>query len=78
LGLNIKKGMLKIEPCIPKDWKEYSIKYRYGSSIYNIKVKNENGKNTGVEKFYLNGQEIPEKQVQLNGNGGIYEMEVEM
>ena len=36
---------LRITPCIPKEWKEYSIKYRYGSSIYNITVKNKNGKN---------------------------------
>ena len=78
LGLNIRKNVLKIEPCIPKDWKEYTIKYRYKNSIYNIKVKNENGKNTGVEKFYLNGREVVEKQIILNCDGGIYEIEVEM
>ena len=78
LGLNIKNGMLKIEPCIPKEWKEYSIRYRYKSSIYNIKVKNENGKNTGVNKFYLNGKEVEEKEMALNGDGGMYEIEIEM
>ena len=78
LGLNIKNNALRIEPCIPKDWKEYIIKYRYKNSIYNIKVKNENGKNTGVEKLYLNGQEVKEKQITLNGEGGIYEVEVYM
>ena len=78
LGLNIKNNILKIEPCIPKDWKEYSIKYRYKNSIYNIKVKNENGKNTGIEKFYLNRKEIEEKQIELNENGGIYEIEIIM
>ncbi len=78
LGLNIKKGILKMEPCIPKEWKEYSIKYRYKSSIYNIKVKNSEAKNTGVSKFILNGREVQEKQIELNGNGGIYEIVVEM
>ena len=78
LGLNIKNNILTINPCIPKDWKEYSIKYRYKNSIYNIKVKNENGKNTGIEKFILNGKEIEEKQISLNGDGGIYEIEIEM
>ena len=78
LGLNIKNNVLKLEPCIPRDWKEYIIKYRYKNSIYNIKVKNENGKNTGVEKLYLNGQEVKEKQITLNGEGGIYEVEVYM
>ena len=44
LGLRIEENKLKLEPCIPNDWKEYSIKYKFGSSIYNIIVKNPNGK----------------------------------
>ena len=78
LGLNIVKDFLRITPCIPKEWKEYSIKYRYGSSIYNITVKNKNGKNTGVEKFIVNGEEIPDKQVKLNKMGGIYHIDIIM
>lgn len=78
LGLKIKNGVLRIEPCITREWKEYSIRYRYKNSIYNIKVKNENGKNTGVEHFFVNGKEIPEKEIRLNGDEGIYEIEVEM
>ncbi len=78
LGLNIKNKVLTINPCIPKDWKEYSIRYRYKNSIYNIKIKNYNGKNTGVENFYLNGRKVSEKEIILNGDGGIYEVEIEM
>ena len=48
LGLKIEKEYLKIEPCIPKDWKEYIIRYKWKESIYNIKVMNINQKNTGV------------------------------
>ena len=54
LGLQIEKGVLKLKPCIPNDWKQYEIKYKYGDSIYNIKVINKNSKNTGIEKIYLN------------------------
>ena len=78
LGLKIKNGVLRIEPCIAREWKEYSIRYRYKNSIYNIKIKNEHGKNTGIEKFIVNGKEIPEKEIRLNGDEGIYEIEVEM
>lgn len=78
LGLNIVRDFLRIKPCIPKEWKEYSIKYRYGSSIYNITVKNESGKNTGVEKFILNGEEIPDKQVKLSRAGGVYHIDIIM
>lgn len=78
LGLRIINQTLSIQPCIPSEWKEYSIKYEYKSSIYNIKIKNPNGKMTGVEKFIINGEEIEEKEVKLIDNGKIYEIEVIM
>lgn len=78
LGLKIEHNILKIEPCIPSNWEEYSIKYEYENSIYNIKIKNPNHKNTGAEKFILNGQEIPEKQIKLTNNGKINEVEIIM
>lgn len=78
LGLKILDEVLSIKPVIPSSWKEYQIRYEYKSSVYNIKVKNPNGKNTGVEKFILNGQEIEEKIVKLIDNGRINEIEVIM
>ena len=78
LGLKIEKMNLRIEPCISKEWKEYSIKYRYKNTIYDIKIKNPNGKNTGVEKFIVNGKEVKEKQIKLEENSGSVEIEVIM
>ena len=78
LGLKIEKGILKINPCIASSWKEYSISYKYGDSIYNIKVENPNNKNIGIEKFILNGQEIEEKQVKLIDDGKVYDIKVIM
>ncbi len=78
LGLKIQNETLSINPSIQADWKEYSIRYEYKSSVYNIKVKNPNGKNTGIEKFILNGIEVEEKQVKLIDNGKINEIEVIM
>lgn len=78
LGLKINNGNLKLEPCIPKDWKEYSIRYKFGESIYNIIVKNPNGKNTGLDKFIFNGDEISEKCIKLINDGNINEIEIIM
>lgn len=78
LGFNIEKGILKINPCIPSKWKEYSIRYRFGNSVYNIKVKNPNGKNTGVKKCSLNGKILENKEIKLLDNGNINEIEVIM
>ena len=77
LGLKIYHNTMTIEPCIPKNWEEYSIRYKYGESIYNIKVKNPNSKNTGVEKVLINGNES-ENKIILNGSGKIFNIEVIM
>ncbi len=78
LGIKIRNNTLSFEPCIPNNWKEYTIMYKYEKSIYNIKVNNPNGKMTGVEKIIVNGKEILEKCIKLDGNGGIYDIEIIM
>lgn len=75
LGLKINKGYISIEPCIPKDWKEYQMQYKWKESIYNITVKNPNNKNKGVEKIFLNNEEV-ENRIKLDGERKIYYIEV--
>ena len=77
LGLKINNGYLSIEPCIPKEWKEYQIQYKWKDSIYNIKVKNPNNKNNGVTKVILDGNEV-ENKIKLDGTHKIYYVEVIM
>ena len=77
LGVNINNNVLSINPCIPKTWKEYSMKYKYGKSIYNIHVTNNNARNCGVERILVNGIEN-ENKIKLNDSGKIFNIEVEM
>ena len=74
LGINIQKNVLKIEPHIPESWMEYKIRYKYGNSIYNIKVTNIK---EGKEKLKINGNEIEGNEIILKNDGGIYNVEVE-
>lgn len=74
LGLKIKNGVMSIEPCIPKEWKEYNIKYKWKNSFYNIIVKNPNGKNSGVEEVLLNGEKV-DNFIRLQ-NSGFFNIEV--
>ena len=46
--------------------------------MYNILVKNPEGKNTGISKFFLNDKEIAEKRVILSDDGKIYNIEIVM
>ena len=75
LGLKVENGYLTIDPCIPKDWKEYQIQYKWKDSIYHINVKNPNGKNRGVEKVILDNNEV-ENKIKLDGSRKIYHIEV--
>ena len=78
LGLKIEQGYLKIEPCIPSNWKGYQIKYHWKDSFYIIEIKNPEGKNgfeTGTSKVFLNGSEV-ENGIKLDGSRNVYEIEV--
>ena len=75
LGLKIENGYMTINPCIPKDWKEYQIQYKWKESIYHINVKNPDGKNSGVTKVLLNENEV-ENKIKLDGSRRIYHVEV--
>lgn len=80
LGLKIEKGYLKILPCIPKDWKEYQIKYRWKESLYNIIVRNLNGKNSweeGKSKIKLNENNVV-NNIKLDGSKRVYNIEVDL
>ena len=76
LGFNLEKNVLKIEPHIPENWKEYSIRYKYGNSIYNIKVVNKNL--NGNKKILIDGRNIDGNEIILQDNGGVYSVEVEI
>lgn len=77
LGLNIYHNCMSFNPCIPKDWEEFCMRYKFGESIYNIKIKNPNRKNRGISKVSLDGVEV-ENSIILDGSGKIFNVEVEM
>ncbi len=77
LGMRIRNNVLSFSPCIPKDWKEYSIRYKFKSSIYNIKVINPNGKSTGVTRVTFDGIDVDNK-IPLDDSGNVFNIEVEM
>ena len=78
IGFKIRNNYISIEPSVPKEWKEFSINYKYKASNYLIKVKNPEGKNTGVEKFILDGIEIPEKKAKIQNDGKFHNIEIYM
>ena len=43
LGLHREGDHLSLKPCIPADWTEYKLQYRYGESLYLINIRQLDG-----------------------------------
>ena len=56
LGFRLRGVVLGIDPCIPRNWARYSVKFRYHSSIYNIHIENPSGVTRGVVLTELDGK----------------------
>jgi cellobiose phosphorylase len=48
-GLKRKANRLTIKPCVPDDWHEWQIEYRFGETTYELQFK----KNEGIKQFTL-------------------------
>ncbi|MBN2489808.1 MAG: hypothetical protein JXQ29_03040 [Planctomycetes bacterium] len=55
LGFQKRGSALRIDPCIPKDWKCYEIAYRHRDTLYRITVENPKGVCRGVSRVRLDG-----------------------
>ncbi len=77
LGLNVQNDILTIKPCIPKEWRTYSVRYKWKNTLYNIIVENPNGKNTGISKITVNDVEVKDV-VRLEENSGVVNVVVVM
>ena len=69
IGFRKEGSKLFIDPCIPKDWDKYNIRYEFMETVYNIEVKNPYKVNKGVNYIKLDGNVLEEKYVLLFNDG---------
>ena len=58
LGVQPDYHGLKIDPCIPSNWKELKISRIFRKKRFDITIRNESGVEKGVKKIVLNGKDI--------------------
>jgi cyclic beta-1,2-glucan synthetase len=73
LGFQKRGNSLQIDPCIPSDWKEFSISYRFGKTIYAITIKNPDGIQKGQTKLSLDDR-VLDGALPLADDGGEHEV----
>jgi cyclic beta-1,2-glucan synthetase len=64
LGLKRKGNILRFEPCIPEEWGQVEIRYRYSETFYQIRFVRAPG-NSLDTSLTLDGQEQPEPIIYL-------------
>ena len=78
LGIQPTYEGLRIEPCIPAEWKTFSVKRKFRGAQYHIEVKNPNGRMKGVASLTVDGKTIEGNIIPLMPAGGTYRVEVVM
>ncbi|GKX65409.1 GH36-type glycosyl hydrolase domain-containing protein [Inconstantimicrobium mannanitabidum] len=58
LGIKPDYRGLKVDPCIPKDWKEYKINRTFKGCDYEITIKNPNAVCKGVKQMIVDGKAV--------------------
>jgi cellobiose phosphorylase len=67
LGFQRQAGTLKIVPCIPGEWDTYALHYRFGETLYHIKVSHTPPGTVAAEsRTTLDGVEIGDNAIPLN------------
>jgi len=76
LGLRRTGTTMRIDPCIPPTWPEYSIVWRVGRSCYRFAVSNPGHVSSGVEHAELDGAPVDAAAIPLVDDGGTHDVNV--
>ena len=68
LGVRPDFDCLRVDPCVPADWKEFSVTRKWCGGVYNIHVVNPDGVEKGVREIIADGRKVDALPVIPAGN----------
>jgi cellobiose phosphorylase len=71
LGIKPSYDGLLIDPCIPKDWKNYEVTRKFRGADYHIRIENPDGVNRGVVGLKVNGVSLEGNLVPMQPEGSV-------
>jgi cellobiose phosphorylase len=74
LGLQRVGDQLQIRPHISQDWPEYQINYRYGTTLYHIRVINHSDKKHDPTNITMDGKDLRDGVIPLSDDGQTHEI----
>jgi cellobiose phosphorylase len=69
---------LLIDPCIPKNWKKFSIERNFRGARFKLEFSNPDGVNHGVKSITVNGKKINGHIIDVQGGIKEYKVRVLM
>ena len=70
-------SVLSIDPCIPRSWPNYSMNFRYHSTVYQISVENPSGVSRGVASIEMDGKLLAiSPNIPLTDDGGSHQIRI--
>lgn len=75
LGIRPEFKGLRIDPCIPKNWKDFSVSRKFRGAEYKIHVQNPDCVSKGVKELRVDGKLLEQAIVPLF-DGGIHTVDV--
>jgi cyclic beta-1,2-glucan synthetase len=76
LGFRLSGRTLRVQPCVPRWWREFEINYRRGSTHYQIKVENPLGVSCGVAQILLDGEPLAGLEIPLADEPGTHQVRI--
>ena len=69
---------MRIDPCIPRFWREFEIAYRRGKTTYRIKVENPHSIGRGITRVEADGLVQPDDEIVLVDDAQTHEVRIVM
>ena len=65
LGFTLQGDTLRLDPCVPKTWREFDIEFRHHKTRYEVFVENHAGVCRGIARLELDDQLLPQGSMQI-------------
>lgn len=78
LGVRREFEGLRIDPCVPSHWKKFRIRRPFRGAVYDIRVENPRGKQSGVKTIHVDGKKIEGDIIKPHGDGKVHKVKVVM
>jgi cellobiose phosphorylase len=77
-GFRLRGDTLTLDPCIAADWDGFTLRYRYHSTHYEIRIENPDHICRGITVVELDGQAVADQMIRLKDDGVQHTIYVRM